>query len=163
MLLFAIALVLHVGMLGIRRPLPAFAVHVHFVILSIVVSNSVSANRIWWFLCLYLCILDNSRSEILLISLTTFCLVTEWDMSSWTILIRPSWAVWLRRYRLILCQRIGLWSDRRYLHFLLWIKLLLSLLIWSRLLGSSFNLLRQILENRTVRTIFIFRRYRAWL
>ena len=47
LLLFAIALVLHVGMLGIRRPLPAFAVHVHFVILSIVVSNSVSANRIW--------------------------------------------------------------------------------------------------------------------
>ena len=151
-------------MLGIRGPLPAFVALVHFVVLNIVVPNSVPANRIWRLLCLSLRILNDSRSEILLFSLTTFCLVTEGDMSSRCILIRSSRAVWLRRYWLVLCQCIGLWSDRRYLHFdLLWIKLLLSLLIWSRLLGSSFNLLRQILENRTVRTIFIFRRYRAWL
>ena len=163
LLLFAAACVLYIGMLGIRGPLPTFVVLVHFVMLNIVVSNSVSANRIWRLLCLELRILNNSCSEILLLSLTTLRLVTEGNMSS-RILIRSSRAIWLRRYWLILCQCSGLWSDRRYLHFdLLWIKLLLSLLIRSRLLGLSFNLLRQILENRTVRTIFIFRRYRAWL
>ena len=79
-------------MLGIRRPLPTFVVLVHFVVLNIVVSNSVSANRIWRLLCLELRILNNSRSEILLFSLTTFRLVTEGDMRS-RILIRSSGAI----------------------------------------------------------------------
>ena len=72
---------------------PTFVVLVHFVMLNIVVSNSVSANRIWRLLCLELRILNNSRSEILLFSLTTFCLITEGDMSSRPILIRSSRAV----------------------------------------------------------------------
>ena len=93
LLLFATALVLYIGMLGIRGPLPAFVVLVHFNMLNIVVPNSVSANRIWRLLCLSLRILDNSCSEILLFSLTTFGLVTEGDMSSRPILIRSSRAV----------------------------------------------------------------------